>query len=133
MIELVMSSPARRWRISLDGQDRSGEYVMLEAMNIRFIGSAMELAPAADATDGVLDVIAVGEDNRDAFVEYLRGIQHGMEPTREFSTRAKRIEIGDTDALVHIDDEPWPAPGDEPRERTAMTIEVQPGAIEVLL
>lgn len=135
MVKLVMSTPARRWRVVVDGRDSSGEYIMLEAMNIRYIGGAMELAPTADATDGVLDVIAIRHEDRGAFVEYLREVQRGMTPGREFSIRAKRIEVGDAEALVHLDDEPWRAPdgenaaaGDE-----TITIAVQPGAIEVLL
>ncbi|HJU90015.1 MAG TPA: diacylglycerol kinase family protein [Gemmatimonadaceae bacterium] len=137
MIKLVMSSPARRWRVSIDAQDRSGAYIMLEAMNIRYIGGAMDLAPNADATDGVLDVLAVREEDRASFVEYLREVQRGMERKREFIIRAKRIEVEDAATLVHIDDEPWPTTetprGDLPFGNEAMTVEVQQGAIEVLL
>lgn len=133
MIDLVVSSTPRHWAVSLDGGDRSGGYIMLEAMNTRYIGGAIELAPAADATDGALDVIVVREEDRDTFVEYLHEIQRGTQPVREFSVRAKRIDIEGAEAPVHIDDEPWPAPDDVPRERKAMTIEIQPGVIEVLL
>ena len=136
MIDLVMSSTPTHWTVSLDGEDRSGEYIMLEAMNIRYIGGAMELAPTADATDGALDVIAVREDERGPFVEYLRAIHLGSVPNREFTRRASRVEVHGAKALAHIDDEPWPtADGDRAMELEAgtMTIEVQPGAIEVLL
>lgn len=137
MIKLVMSSPARRWSVSLDGRDLSGEYIMLEAMNIRYIGGAMDLAPSAVATDGALDVIAVREEDRGTFAEYLRETQRGTAPGREFSIRAKRIEIGGAETLVHIDDEPWPTPDSDKAADAvggeAITIEVQPGAIEVLL
>ena len=136
MIDLVMSSTPTHWTVSLDGEDRSGEYIMLEAMNIRYIGGAMELAPTADATDGALDVIAVREDERRPFVEYLRAIHLGSVPNREFTTPASRVEVHGAKVLAHIDDEPWPAAdGDKAMELEAgtMTIEVQPGGIEVLL
>lgn len=138
MINLVMSSPPGRWTVSLDGRDLSGQYVMLEAMNIRYIGGTMELAPTADATDGALDVIAVREEERRSFVEYLREIQVGRVPSREFTRRASRVEVRDAKALAHIDDEPWP-PADEDKgangasEEETIVIEAQPGAIEVLL
>ena len=132
MIDLVMSSAAQRWRVSLDGRDRSGDYILLEAMNIRYIGGAMELAPTADATDGSLDVLAVREEERASFVEYLREIKSGMTPDRAFAIPARRIEIGDAETLAHIDDEPLPANGEASAPR-AITIEVQPGAVEVLL
>ena len=131
MIELVMSSPARQWRVSVDGTDLSGAYILLETMNIRYIGGAIGLAPAADATDGELDVVAVREEERAWFVEYLREIQLGLEPRREFSRLAKRIEVSGAETLAHIDDEAWPE-GDV-AGGNAITIEIQPGAIEVLL
>ena len=139
MIELVLSSPAQHWSVSLDGQDLSGEYVMLETMNIRYIGGAMELAPAASASDGQLDVVAVREEDRASFAEYLRTVEQGREPPQEFARRATRVEVSGAETLVHIDDAPWPARdaagragrvalGDE-----AIRIDVLPGAIEVLL
>jgi diacylglycerol kinase family enzyme len=135
MVELVMSTRAQHWMVSLDGEDLSGDYVMLETMNIRYIGGAIELAPVAVATDGALDVIAVREEDRASFAEYLRAMQLGMEPPRAFTRRARRIEIRGAETLVHIDDEPWPASDTDraPLGDAAMTIEVLPGAVEVLL
>ena len=139
MIQLVESSPARHWNVMVDDEDLSGEFILIEAMNIRYIGAAMELAPSAAATDGVLDVIAIREEERDAFAEYLRELQRGMKPHHEFSRRARRVEIRGAETLTHIDDEPWPergATGDSDRVELGpepIVIEVQPGAIEVLL
>jgi diacylglycerol kinase family enzyme len=133
MIDLVMSTPARRWSVSLDGRDLSGGYIMLEAMNIRYIGGSIDLAPTADPTDGALDVIAVREEERASFVEYLREIRDGMEPRREFSIRARRIEVGGAETLAHIDDEPLPTRFADGVANAAITIDVQPGAIDVLL
>lgn len=138
MMELVESTPARRWSVSLDGRDLSGDYIMLEAMNIRHIGSGMELAPAADVRDGALDVLAVRHEDRQSFLEHLR------EPRRQasfppFMQRARHLAIACTDTLAHIDDEPWPERETDEDGRgdtlpdTAITISVQPGAIEVLL
>lgn len=139
MADLVMSTPARGWTVSLDGRDLSGDYVMLEAMNIRYIGGAMELAPTATATDGVLDVLAVREEERRSFVEYLREIQGGSVPSREFTRRASRVEVRGARALAHIDDESWPFADEEKAadgtilEEETIVVEVQPGVIEVLI
>jgi diacylglycerol kinase (ATP) len=139
MIELVTSSQAQSWRVALDGRDLSGEYIMLEAMNIRYIGGGMALAPTADATDGALDVVTVREGERASFVEYLRALQHGTEPQGEFTRRATRIEVACAETLAHIDDEPWPErDGEDARDRVALgnatiTIRVQSEAIVVLL
>jgi diacylglycerol kinase (ATP) len=139
MIDLVRSSRARPWAVALDGHDLSGDYVMLEVMNIRYIGGGIGLAPTADASDGAFDVIAVREEERTSFVEYLRELEHGAQPQRDFARRGKRIEIGCAETLAHIDDELWPARDDGPRDDdvaskiSAITVSVQPGAIDVLL
>jgi diacylglycerol kinase family enzyme len=139
MIQLVKSSPARHWSVMIDDEDLSGEYILLEAMNIRYIGAAMDLAPSATATDGVLDVIAIREAEREAFAEYLRELQVGMKPRGEFTRRGRRIEIRGAESLAHIDDEPWPerdAAGNADRVELGgepIVVEVLPGALEVLM
>ncbi|MGQ0713781.1 MAG: diacylglycerol/lipid kinase family protein [Gemmatimonadaceae bacterium] len=132
MVELVMSSRARRWKVTLDGRDHSGDYIMLEALNIRYIGGGIELAPTADVADGMLDVMAVREEDRGLFIEYLRELRDGR-PERTLTTRARRIEIDCAETSSHVDDEPWPARRDKDPESGLITIDVQPGAIEVLL
>jgi diacylglycerol kinase family enzyme len=132
MIDLVRSSPARPWRVKVDDRDLSGDYVMLEAMNIRRIGGAIELAPAAVATDGLLHVIAVRDDDREPFLAYLSQLRSGAQPAPSFTRPARRIEIECAETVAHIDDEPWPESGRTPADGR-ITITVQPGAIEVLL
>jgi diacylglycerol kinase (ATP) len=139
MIELVGSSRARRWSVTLDGRDLSGDYIMLEAMNIRHIGAGIELAPDADPTDGMLDVLAVREEDRASFMVDLHERSRGMESKRSFIHRARHLAIACAEAMVHIDDEPWPERDaengkDDAAPRSAdITISVQAGAIEVLL
>ena len=132
MIDLVRSTPARPWTVSVDDRDLSGDYVMLEAMNIRQIGGAIDLAPPALATDGLLHVIAVREVDRESFLTYLRDLRSGAPPATTFAHPATRIEIDCAETVAHIDDEPWPESGRTPADGR-FTITIQPGAIEVLL
>ncbi len=132
MIELVRSSPARPWRVSVDDRDVSGDYVMLEAMNIRQIGGAIDLAPGAVATDGRLHVIAVRDGDREPFLRYLGQIREGEQPAASFARPATRIEIECAETMAHLDDEPWPQRGRTPANGR-ITITVLPGAVDVLL
>ena len=132
MIELVQSTPARPWKVKVDDRDLSGDYVMLEAMNIRQIGGAIELAPAAVATDGLLHVIAVRDGDRRPFLEHLRELRTGAQPAPGLAHPARRIEIECAETVAHIDDEPWPESGRTPADG-GITITIQPGAIQVLL
>lgn len=132
MIDLVRSSPARPWKVTVDDRDLSGDYVMLEAMNIRQIGGAIDLAPAAVATDGLLHLIAVRDDDREPFLRYLSQLRSGGQPAPSLARPARRIEIECAETVAHVDDEPWPESGRTPAD-APITITVQPGAIEVLL
>jgi diacylglycerol kinase (ATP) len=139
MIERVGSSPARRCTVMVDDRDFSGDYIMLEAMNIRHIGAGIELAPDADPTDGMLDVLAVREEDRASFMVHLHERSRGMESTRSFTHRARHLEITSAETLAHIDDEAWPERDAEngkdlaARRNADITISVQAGAIEVLI
>ena len=59
------------WEVELDGADLSGEYVAVEAMNIRFVGPKVPLAPDADPGDGLLDVVLVPDAQREELLEYV--------------------------------------------------------------
>jgi diacylglycerol kinase (ATP) len=69
--KLVEEVPARAWRLSLDGTERTGEYIAVEAMVIGQTGPQVPLAPAADSEDRLVDVVLIGDDDRDSLVRYL--------------------------------------------------------------
>ena len=54
--ERLWDYPAKRVEITLDGKDFSGEYILVEVMNIQYIGPSLHLAPSADPGDGQLEV-----------------------------------------------------------------------------
>ena len=68
---LVASYKARDWQLQLDGEDLSGRYLLVEAMNIRAVGPVLKLAPHAKTNDGYLDFVAVHKSDRDALCDYL--------------------------------------------------------------
>jgi diacylglycerol kinase family enzyme len=70
---LVENARTSHWGVELDGDDRSGPYLAVEALNVRFAGPNVPIAPDADPGDGLLDVVLVGEDERQQVLEYLHG------------------------------------------------------------
>jgi len=44
--EIVAQQPTRRWRMEADGRDFSGDYVLVELMNVRGIGPGLRSRPA---------------------------------------------------------------------------------------
>ncbi|HEX2217399.1 MAG TPA: diacylglycerol kinase family protein [Gemmatimonadales bacterium] len=62
---LVRTLPLTRWRLELDGEDLSGDYLLVEAMNVRCAGPNL-CVPRADPADGRLEIVAAGEEDRPA-------------------------------------------------------------------
>ena len=96
-------------QVTLDGHDFSGQYLLLEAMNIRLIGPNLELAPAADSADGYLDVVFLTADKREEFAAYLSHLLEGTEETPYLPVRrARHLQIAWEGMEIHLDDEIWP-------------------------
>jgi diacylglycerol kinase family enzyme len=94
-------------KVVLDGRDLSGEYALLEAMNICYVGPNLHLAPKADPGDGFLDLVLLPESNRRRMDEYLAG--GGNAPPPKLTVyRGKALRIEWDQADVHLDDEPLP-------------------------
>ena len=61
---LIRALPLTRWRLELDGQDLSGDYLLVEAMNIRCAGPNLCVAQRAEPGDGRLEVVLAGGEDR---------------------------------------------------------------------
>ena len=99
----------RHRQIDADGEDLSGTYLLVLALNIAYVGPGLALAPDADAGDGQLDLLLVGEADRDALGSYLTAISAGEEPTLAIRTRrVTRLRVEWSAASGHVDDHLWP-------------------------
>ncbi len=90
-----------------DGISYTGEYLMVEVMNIRSIGPNLNIAPKADPGDGLLDVILLSEEHREQLIAYLENrIQHGKQEIFFCpSLKARRVAVKWYGRLLHTDDE----------------------------
>ena len=70
---LVRTVPLTRWRVELDGEDLSGDYLLVEAMNIRCAGPNLCVTRRGDPGDGRLEVVLAGEEDRRALGSLTRG------------------------------------------------------------
>lgn len=57
--------------ILVDGQHISGNYLLVEIMNLPRTGPNLKLARNADPEDGLLDVVLVQEEEKDEFEELI--------------------------------------------------------------
>lgn len=106
LLEIVQTYEARPCTIVADGVEHSGNYIMVEVMNIRSIGPNLVLAGTADPGDGCLDVVMVSEVSRNKFESFLLSRINDEDKEFSFSTiRAKKVKIFWDGKDAHADDE----------------------------
>ena len=109
MREILADYPAHRCQVTLDGQDLSGDYLAIHAMNIPTIGPNVRLAPGADSSDGLFDVVRVMPGDRMALRNYLTARLDEKHPPLALPvTRGRELRIRWAGSRVHVDDEVWP-------------------------
>jgi diacylglycerol kinase (ATP) len=108
--DVIAEAPSRPWTLDVDGVDLSGEFLAVEAMNVRETGPNVPLAPDADPTDGRLDVVRVRPEDRAGLLAYvdrrLRG--DGGAAPRLPVERGVHVTVGPPgDRPFRVDDELW--------------------------
>jgi diacylglycerol kinase (ATP) len=105
----------------VDGQDLSGEYLLVEVMNTSMVGPNVPLAPDANFEDDQLDVVTVTEKERGLLAEYLEARLHGgAEPPRLTVRQGERVTMRASARELHVDDAPWdPDKADDARAARA--------------
>jgi diacylglycerol kinase (ATP) len=127
--DIILSSKARYCKISLDGADHSGKFLLAEVMNIQSIGPNLHLAPFADPGDGSFDVILIAERQREEFANYVHNKLNGVELPPVFNIlKARNLDIYWEGKLMHVDDEIIAL--EEPAE---VKIKLQEGVLEFLV
>lgn len=107
--EVLADYPLHDCRTEIDGRDLSGRYLLVEAMNIRSIGPNVELAPGASVSDGLLDLVLLGEEERPVLRDYLTARLDGARPVLRVPThRGRHVTLAWKGSRVHIDDQIWP-------------------------
>lgn len=119
----------------LDGKDISGRYLLLEAVNLRYVGPSLFLAPDAEPGDGLLDVVLVGETERPRLIQYLDRWQDNRERLAVLPTlRGRKLELEWSGVPLHIDDKLRPKKSADPGEVAGMVqVSVGGAAVEFLL
>jgi diacylglycerol kinase family enzyme len=106
---------------SLDGRDISGRYLLLEALNLPYVGPNLHLGDGSPAGDGELDVVLVREAERDRLLHYLEHWQDNRERLAVLPTlRGRSLKIEWTGFAVHIDDKLRPKAGTKPKKMAGL-------------
>lgn len=105
LLDIVETAKSRYCKLELDGNDHSGEYLLLEIMNAHSIGPNLKLAPQADPGDGRFDAVWIHETERNKLIEYLQHRLNKEEASSPFHSLAcRRVHLEWAGAQLHIDD-----------------------------
>jgi diacylglycerol kinase family enzyme len=132
--ERLSSFTPNKLKVALDGRDISGEYILLEVMNISYIGPNLCLAPHANPSDGLLDIVFVSKEERDNLSRCLSHCVEGklVQPTLTIR-KGQQLQIEWDGSTVHIDDEVWPDRGSEfPLSVNTIDVTVKRHALQFL-
>lgn len=126
-----------RWKdmtVRLDGEDLSGKYFLLEALNVRYLGPRLDLVPRAEINDGLLDVVFVSKPEKTRLSRYITNRLEHKPPRGSLTVRRGRhLQVEWEISPVHIDDMLWPEDGDDcPIRSNAIDIKIDPGALVFL-
>lgn len=120
---------------TLDGRAISGRYLLLEAMNLPYIGPNLHLAEASRPGDGFFDVVLVREAERDRLLHYLERWQANRERLAVLpALRGRRLMIEWTGFALHIDDKLQPKTRAAPNEMAGLVeARIEGDAVEFLV
>ncbi len=125
---VLSSARARRVKLYIDGELHTERAVMCEVANSFRMGYAMPMAPDAKLTDGVLDVVIVGDLKLTEIIPYFRAMKAQLHHTlpKVQVLKAKEVRIESRHKMnVHCDDAVIGT--------TPVTISVAPRALKVLV
>jgi diacylglycerol kinase family enzyme len=101
--QLVRDAKPLELKIMIDGKKLDGEWLGVEVMNIPYTGPGLALAPKADCTDGMLDLICFEKGKEEALGEWFE--TPADKPPPASVRRGKMITLTWTDAPHRIDDD----------------------------
>jgi diacylglycerol kinase (ATP) len=125
LAELVRLRP-RRYRLTLDGRVLDLDAVLVAVGNTASYGGGMRICPAADPTDGLLDVVVAGPVSRTTLVRIKPRVYRGTHVDHPMVTayRARTVGLSAEGITAYVDGErACPLP---------VTVAAVPGALNLL-
>jgi diacylglycerol kinase family enzyme len=122
--KLAETLPATDYEVSIDGRDLSGRYVLVEVVNVPYIGPRLRLSPSSDPGDGWFELVLATEEQRSHLAELGRT---GLLDTQGLIVeRGKHVRVTSRDAVLHHDGRLWR----HPQGPRSFEISVEPQPIQ---
>lgn len=96
---------AKAFEVTIDGVKISGDFLLLEALNMPYLGPNLHLGRDADPSDGKLDFVLLSEAQRAEFADYIRHrIEGGSDAPQLTAKKGRRLHCVWRGSKLHIDD-----------------------------
>lgn len=130
LLKIAGSYQPQMSTIVIDGRKHTGKFLLAEVLNIPSIGPNLLLAPDADPSDGLLDVVLVRESQRKMLQDFIMNRIAGGKniPFPGTSIRAKEIIINIGGEFFHADDKIRRV-----KKEKQIKLEVSPGSVAFLV
>lgn len=125
---LVRNADPQDWQVRADGQELSGDMILLEVLNMPITGPNLPLGPSGCFDDGKLCLSILRSPGRDSFAHWLASSRERPATGLEKLT-AQRVELVWTGKALRIDDD-LPEP---PGEIAKVVIERAPQKLRLLI
>lgn len=114
------------YRVTIDGEDFSGQYLLVAVANSQSFGGGMKVTPEAEIDDGVLDVLLLKPLSRLNFLRIYPRVFKGthVSDPRVIIRRGRNIRIDCAGVVAYADGERMSA--------LPVDISVSPGALQLL-
>jgi diacylglycerol kinase (ATP) len=110
LCQLTHDATPLELKIMIDGKALDGEWLGVEVMNIPFTGPGLHLAPKADFSDGMLELVCFEKKQADELREWFDA--PAEKPAPAMTRRGKLITLTWKNAPHRVDDESFKAEDD---------------------
>lgn len=124
----VLKGRRRAARLIVNGQETRGRFVFVLACNTQYTGKGMRMAPHADLSDGLIDLVIVRKASRAQLLRLLPKVfdgSHVKSPLVEYVQAREFSLLPEVDETVNVDGELL--------DRSPVHVEMMPGAFRVLI
>lgn len=145
--QILSKGHAYHTTLTLNGEQVSGDYLLVELLNTTAVGPRLKFAPNATPHDGLLDVVCIHESDRNNFLQYLASmLSEDLDKLETVVVRqAQKIELDWDGFALHVDAELRPPGVQEETEEGnfqlsgrafksgRLIVETVPGAVNLWL
>lgn len=110
LLKIAGKFKARTATIEADGIRIEGAFLLVELINIKYIGPNFLIAPKADPGDGFFDLVLIPETKRVDLVNHLEKLDKNQEQQKDLpdfvqTLRVQKLRMSWAGEEVHVDDD----------------------------